>query len=791
MSGLKTTSENTPAVLVKDRHEFRAGRWHGWWIWAEGAPPSAHHVVALSTTFDLDHVANTIPARWFAVSKAMVYVNGRLASSGPVRGNPRMHPYEDFNLAPFLRLGTNHVVAIATNYSSSTPWYLPMPVFSSDLAQGAFVFEADLGDRWLTSDESWMATTLQGWGATAKAGISGRGTETLDTQSLPSDWLEGVQGAPAKLRRAFAVGEPELRQPPSYPIGPFGQRPISEPSETEIVLERAGQGSWAAGHIVAGSLLADVEGPPGSTVTIRVSEFPASKIEPDTTHDSCFSIVCDGTRRNVQSLERYGGQSYVVEADEGVELHGLSVIERLYPVTGNARFACSDPLLEQISKVGRRSISLNSDDAYTDCPTREQRAWTGDSVVHQMVDLTTNGDWLLARHNVAMIAGSRRPDGMLPMAVSGDAEEVDFTIIADWALHWVHSVWNLYRYVGDRSEIAELLHVVEGVLRWFDPFTDETGLLRDVFGWVIIDWSSVDTRGASSALNGLFGRALLEYEEMSSWLKDDSRSSWANSRHARLVEGFEALWDDKRRRYVDSIVGSDTSALGERLTASEHGQAAAIVGGLVPQDRLSRLVEVLQNPIGRVCATYSAPDGPAEPNSEIEVGGGYLRDGHPEPWWDIDGLVVAQPFFSYVVHDALVLAGAGETMVNRCRKWQVALQRCPTSWTETWFGGTISHGWSSTPTRDLVQRVLGITPAEAGFAAVAVEPAIGDLEWAEGTVPTPHGSIQIRVTPDLIDISSPLPLQHAGQMYEPGHHLIERDHTDNDRSLNEHSGRQA
>jgi len=91
-------------------------------------------------------------------------------------------------------------------------------------------------------------------------------------------------------------------------------------------------------------------------------------------------------------------------------------------------------------------------DSYIDCPTREQRVWTGDSVVHQMVDLTTNTDWRLARWHPALTAFPR-PDGMLPMAVAGEIEHLDRMIIPDWALHWVHSVHNLYRY----SEIATRL----------------------------------------------------------------------------------------------------------------------------------------------------------------------------------------------------------------------------------------------------------------------------------------------------------------------------------------------
>ncbi len=80
---------------------------------------------------------------------------------------------------------------------------------------------------------------------------------------------------------------------------------------------------------------------------------------------------------------------------------------------------------------------LNSFDAYTDCPTREQRAWVGDGVVHQLVDLTTNNDWGLAR-NYVELGNSPRSDGILPMSVVGDIEAGGGLTIPDWSLSWLH-----------------------------------------------------------------------------------------------------------------------------------------------------------------------------------------------------------------------------------------------------------------------------------------------------------------------------------------------------------------
>ena len=79
-----------------------------------------------------------------------------------------------------------------------------------------------------------------------------------------------------------------------------------------------------------------------------------------------------------------------------------------YPFTGGAAFTSSDPELNQLYQAGIRTTEMNSFDAFTDCPTREQRAWVGDGVVYQMVHLVANEDWRLAR-NLRHLGASPRP----------------------------------------------------------------------------------------------------------------------------------------------------------------------------------------------------------------------------------------------------------------------------------------------------------------------------------------------------------------------------------------------
>ena len=60
------------------------------------------------------------------------------------------------------------------------------------------------------------------------------------------------------------------------------------------------------------------------------------------------------------------------------------------------------------------------------------------------------------------------------------------------------------------------------------------------------------------------------------------------------------------------------------------------------------------------------------------------------------------------------------------------------------FRHSLCHGWASGPTAWLSEHVLGVRVLEPGCRTVKIEPHLGDLAWAEGSFPTPMGTIKIR-----------------------------------------------
>jgi alpha-L-rhamnosidase len=802
--------------------DFPDGRWHGRWIWcgvppiaarspmqAQVDPAQAQRFVCLRRSVRLEDVPARVPARLTADSRYVLWVNGVEAARGPIRSNGRRLHYDLLDLAPLLRPGPNVLAVLARYYGFATPFWAPVPP-TFQLGAGVFVFEARLGgDRWLVSDGAWKAHAPDAWAQQRPLGVGGMSPECHDARQLPARWREldfdDSRWSDATTLSAIHIGFGGRHEPPSLPYGALLPRPIAPLGGARFVAHVAsiarGEGMPLAtdpvsqlkrdleavvaepapavrapdlafvaqagevtvltldfGQVVAGTLLLDVEAAAGARIDLAAAELCRPGGAPDFDEmQAGFRYLARGADDRFETFDsiglRYAALS--VRAEGPFRLRSLSVQERLHPRGDGPFFACSDPRLEAIWKAGRRTVDLCSQDAYLDCPTREQRAWTGDSVVHQMVDFATNTDWRLAIHDVSLVA-SPRPDGMLPMAAAGDVEGQDPTFIPDWALHWIRALRNLWLHTGDRAAVGRLLPVAENVLRWFEPYRGADGLLRDVTGWVIIDWSSVSVAGCSSVLNALWARALLDFGEMSTWLGDAGRAVWARDRHRSVSDAFELFWDERRQCYVDHVVEGL-----RRPETSQHAQATPIVAGLVPQGRLARLVEAMTDESALVHATWSRAQGDARTPREGERGiaGPYLVLGPPEPWWDVERQMVrAQPFYRYVVHDALCVAGREDLLPEQCLAWTALLDRCERSLSETWYGGTTSHAWSATPTRDLSTRTLGVTPAEPGFAVARVAPRLGPLAWARGAVPTPRGLLHVAVDAEHVSLESPIPV---------------------------------
>ena len=104
-------------------------------------------------------------------------------------------------------------------------------------------------------------------------------------------------------------------------------------------------------------------------------------------------------------------------------------------------------------------------------------------------------------------------------------------------------------------------------------------------------------------------------------------------------------------------------------------------------------------------------------------------------------------YFTYYQLEALRKAGIGDRYIEQLAPWRGMLDLGLTTVPETKEPTrSDSHAWSAHPNYGLLATVLGVRPAEPGFKTVRIAPHLGPLRRAEGRVPHPLGTIDVRLS---------------------------------------------
>lgn len=801
--------------------------------------PEAHGL--FRKTFALERVPEVVPARITADSRYLLYANGQEVYRGPIRSQPRRLYYDYFDLAPFLQIGENLLAVYVKYYGKAKSFWMPAIANGTLGKTGVVVFEANLSDRWLVSDTSWRAHKSGAWTAgayddDANPITAGVPAEEFDARELSPEWhtqhFDDSTWGKAQVITPVHIGGRGRSQPPTDPYGPLFPRPIAhltgervgvstitveqvnsplntshrnpagrvevsattQPSHdtrstaqlpVDVTVPAAGYARIVLdmGRIVGGFVAFSIDAPVGTILDFGYVEELIAEPSPFGGHGGNRYIARGSDDRYTVFDAKGFRYAYVLihNPSEGsdataVTLNDFAVQESHYPWQPGANFECSDGDLNRLFQAGIRTVQLNSWDAFMDCPTREQRAWTGDAVVHQLVHLVTNTDWRLAWHYLDL-SNSPRPDGILPMSIAGDVEASAGFTIPDWSLHWVHGVYNLYRFSGDRARVKQYMPTIERVLRWYLPYQTETGVLQDVVEWNLIDWSSLFSEEQSSIVTASWARGLREFSKLAEWLGEGASQGWADEVYAKIKSGFEIFWDEGRGTYVDYAKVNEEGKVVRQRPVNQLAGALAVVSHLAPPERWPRIIETITDASRLVVRSWMFPSSTATPAEQQQMRQRMMMGGLV-PDWDVEyEIVVAEPFMSYVVHDAVAKAGMAERLPELCKRWLDFLVDGYDTLGENWGTGTHVHGWSSTPTKDLISYTLGVTPAEPGYAVARIAPRLGGLQWVKGSVPTPLGLLHVEVNGDRLTLDSPVPVLLELPGKEParltaGHHNL-------------------
>jgi hypothetical protein len=440
----------------------------------------------------------------------------------------------------------------------------------------------------------------------------------------------------------------------------------------------------------------------------------------------------------------HGGFRYVLltlTTPGTVSLSGLSVDFQAYRATARdyrGWFLSSDDQLNRMWYSGAYTLQLDMklpgvnglpDARIYDGAKRDRSIWTGDLLVQGPTILNTLGqvgaDYL--KSSLDALFATQRADGALP----GSPDFSKRTSPAGSPLFYsnnysgygARAAIDYFRYTGDRDYIVSRLPALRRELAYNQTFLTADNLVasndRDF-------WQATQT--------GEVTKYSIDYyillREMA-WLERTAGSASAAAGYDATADAIKTavnarLWNPTLGAYGQSTDHPDVLV--------EDANALALQYGFVPAARQAsvlRALKTLWTPYGAILGPgLQDPTGHTiEPfGNGMETAGRFAVD-------DVDGAVdLMRRTWGPMVdpRNPLYTGGLWEFKNN-----DGGVNRATAS---------LAHGWAASPTVQLTQQVLGVSPDGPGYATWTIQPRPGRLAWAQGVVPTKYGDISARWT---------------------------------------------
>ncbi|HRU05059.1 MAG TPA: family 78 glycoside hydrolase catalytic domain [Candidatus Brocadiia bacterium] len=742
--------------------DSEVGRRRGLWI-REPSCVRPKGVFAAKKTLRLEAVPRRAVVHVAADSRYAFFVNGIFAGRGPVRGTHRLTFHDTYDITPLLSPGENtlalavmvfgqaffvyvvgqpgvwlegeiEVGGVTECVATDGAWRVK-PLKAYDDRATLYTFQAGWSE-WYRADleEDWTGPSTKGWRKpetlTLDEALAGRELRPrmigpmADTLWTPRSAPRATLAPPPPPELMDDYGklmdvEPVLPAPEGLLTGAEGAAAVWPLVIHPPADRQCARLLFDIGRLEAGHLEFEIEGPPGAIMDIGYNEalvegrLPTAHGELGKGYRFADRYVLGQGRRRYVSLFAFRAARFIQivlrQFGAPVTLHSLGLRSGVAQAERRGRFCCSDLMLDKVYEAASMTLRLCMWDTYMDCPWREQAMWVGDMFAESLYESVTLGGYAMSRQCLEMASHGMTDEGYLRSVYPSEATRN----IPSFSLLWVMSVDNYVRFSGDASLLAPVFETVVRIMETFDRQRAENGLLNEIEGaWQFYDWGWKTFEGQNAIPSLLCFGALNAAARLARRL---GRAAVAQVWEARAQELAAAvnrvLWSDQTRSYHDGVLPD--GRLADRR--SQHVNALAVSLGLAPADRLAGALDAL------------------------ERGG--------------QDVILADPFYHHFVLDALGRGGRLTKAIEVVRqRFQPMLSSATGTIWETWTGKisrgdancwSLCHAFSCGMLWLFPAYILGVTPLEDGWRRFRVAPATGGLEFAQGTLPTPWGGIQV------------------------------------------------
>lgn len=719
-------------------------QWKAFWITVPDAPKQDYGVYLFRKTIETPTKPTSFVVHISADNRYKLFINGQLVSLGPARGDLAHWNFETVDIAPYLQAGRNIIAAQVWNEGD---W---KPEAQISLQTGLIIYGATDIEKEINTNSSWKckrdssyspikfnipAYYVAGAGELVNMSLQTKNWKNLDFPD--ANWKSAKNiftGIPKNILGEYgttngwmlvpsAIPQMELKEerfgkvlktngidvPKSFPTA---KMPLLIPANTTatILLDQNYLTNAYPTLIFSGG----TEGGISLSYTEALyTKFPAkgnrNEVEGKQFLGRKDSVLSDGSKNQVFTALTFRTFRYVqlkvTTKNEPLIIEDIYSIFTGYPFKMNAKLDANSPEMDKMLEIGWRTARLCAVETYMDCPYYEQLQYIGDARIQGLVSLYNSGDDRLLKNALNLMDFSRQPEGVTLSRHPSYTPQY----IPTFSLWYIGMLHDYAVYGKDVDFIKNKLQGQRAILDYFKSYQQADGSLKNVPQWMFTDWvTAKDWKSGTGPLSKDGTSALLDFQLLLAYqTAADLESKIGMHAQATLYSAAanqlkntlkNKYWDTKKQLFADRS---------EKDVFSQHTNSLAILTGTVEQKDAQQIANQL------------------------------LKDINLAP---------ASIYFKYYLHQALIKAGLGNDYLTWLDKWRENIKMGLTTWGEDSDINTTRsdcHAWGASPNIEFFRTVLGIDSDGLGFSKIKIEPHLGDLKKASGSMPHPNGVVSV------------------------------------------------
>ena len=369
-------------------------------------------------------------------------------------------------------------------------------------------------------------------------------------------------------------------------------------------------------------------------------------------------------------------------------------------------FRCSDEEINKIWQVGAYTMDLTTREFFMDGIKRDRWTWSGDAIQSYLMNYYLRFDTECVKRTIRQLRGK-------------DPVTAHVNTIMDYTFYWFKSVLDYYQYTGDVDFVREMWPRMVTLMDYVEGRLNNDGMAEgQPDDWIFVDWVDfpMHKRGTLCFEQILLMKAM-ETMAVCAQLLGIDKNDYHKKSEALREKINQTFWSNDEKAYYHAI---EDGQMNKQVT--KFPNMFAILYGLSHEDQRRDIMQsVMLNP---------------------------------------DVAPITTPYMRFYELEVLCMDGLHTQVLKEMRDyWGGMLREGATSFWEKYvpteqgtqhlamygrpYGKSLCHAWGASPVYLLGKYYLGVKPTKPGYEEYEVRPALGDLEWMEGDVPTPHGMIHV------------------------------------------------